>query len=417
MQAFEDAQPGIRQLAAMAACLPCFMAALGNTIAAFGKGQKFVSDYGSTCREAELLLQAQRSVQSVLTSSEPRFLETMCTATQSSGDLHSEQSTRSQPRNVRSRLRLASAHIADGMAGVVCWLPTVPPAAERCAVTMAAFDKYADTGGVLDALTQWLQGPTAALVDVMAFELPNEPLGKQRLYQTVCLTCHTLGKLAMQPMHAAGAGLRVADTAAAAAARAAAAACSFLRRQADLTDYNFDCSSRCGAAGIGHCDWAVSAMAGLVLRLPPGQVAIVAEHGALAALMGALLAACHYERLPAGDRLAMCSTACAALHALALKHPPSRSSLAEPTGPGSWTTMLATLQLGLPRRVHSSLSGTFAMVSQAVGPTKPRVSGSRSAAISTGDKAAGAPHADAVAAAEAAMAELLKVICDCRDCM
>lgn len=113
------------------------------------------------------------------------------------------------------------------MAGVVCWLPTAPPAAQRCAITMAAFEKYTAADGALSALTQELQGPIAALVAVMAFQPPKEPPGQQRLYPAVCLTCHTLGKLAPQPVHAAGAGLRIADTAAAAAAKAAAAACGF----------------------------------------------------------------------------------------------------------------------------------------------------------------------------------------------
>lgn len=158
-------------------------------------------------------------------------------------------------------------------------------------------------------------------------------------------------------------------------------------------------------------------MAGLVLRLPHGQVAIVAESGALASLMGALSAACHCQQLPAGDRLAMCSTACAALHALALKHPPGRSSLAEPKGPGNWPSMLATLQRGLPCKLLSSLSGTFAMVSHAVGPTKPRMPGCRSAAASTGSEAAVASHADAVAAAKPAVTELPTVICGCRNCL
>lgn len=60
VQALEGAQPGSRQLAALAACLPCPLAALSLTTAAAGKGQKSVYDCTSTCREHELLLRAHR---------------------------------------------------------------------------------------------------------------------------------------------------------------------------------------------------------------------------------------------------------------------------------------------------------------------------------------------------------------------
>lgn len=145
-----------------------------------------------------------------------------------------------------------------------------------------------------------------------------------------------------------------------------------------------------------------------VLRLPHREVGLVAANGALGALVDLLTAACRLK--PATMETAdMCYRACVALHALATKHPPSCSSMVAEIGPGSWPAMLAALQQALPRKFRTmpEMVSALHMVSQAVGGAgMPRPG----ATAATAPRLAAAPsQEEAVAAADAAMAALLKV--------
>lgn len=387
-------QPG-SQSAALIACLPCFVAAVANSTAIHGKMQTPHS-HAISSAGVSVLLDAYHCCKMLLTTSRKRFLETLCPALQHRSYATIDQDTRSQPRDVRSRLRQATAFAVKGLGLGMSWLPVEDSSAEICATAMDGFGRYTAAGSVCDALMEALGMPLAAMVDVIPRTSCSRQ-GKLPIHEAAHVACEELGRLALQPVLAAGTGMQPADADCETSVKAAAVVCHFLCRQIASADYQVDCPNDCDC-GLQHADWAISALAGLALRLPCAQLDLVVQHGMLETLMGTAVAVSSAKPRPPADAAQIYSTTCVALHALAWKHPPSRRRMAAPSGSGSWPAMLATLQRALPQSVRQQLAPTFVMVSEAVGHS------------ATATAAAAAPAvADPVASPDAAMAQLLKV--------
>lgn len=375
--ALEALEPG-RELAALAACLPCFLAALPHTLGICTgtimhvprggriKQAERARSYDAVSAEVAVLLRIYHRTATLLQTGPSSFLAGSCAALQS--HLHDDQNTRSQQRDIRSRSRLAAACAVNALGCCTWWLPLHATSIGLRTAAAAAIEQFAAPGSVAAALTDFLRSPTVAMIDVMQDnEFSGRTACKLRIHPAADHAADELGRLAVEAMMLMAADVHISDAAIAATAEGAVAACSFLLHETGWTGHEMTFNKHPPGLDIRHWTWPINGLVGLVLRSSPRQMDVTAGNGALGGLMNALRAVCKLKPSSRADVTKLAGMLCLGLSALAEKHPPSRSRMADTSGRHSWATMLATLQEVLPAKSLDRLALTLELVSQAVG--------------------------------------------------
>lgn len=181
----------------------------------------------------------------------------------------------------------------------------------------------------------------------------------------------------------------------------AADACRFLRRQAQRPDNTAAALHRDHLIRLlsnGHWRSPVAATLLLVQHVPPWQLDRIAPR-AMAACADTIAAVCSIQPLAQGMILDlandMASDACS-------RHKPSQAALTAAGDDIDWEALLDTLPARLPAHAEAQLAPLSAALANATAAEQPLRS-------RPDEGSAARPSAEAVAAADAAMAALLQV--------